>query len=571
MCPVLRVAFEGRIRKIITPNPVNMSKPFLPGQMMDYPLTIDRIIEHANQVYGARKIHTKLADGSFHQYTYADMYRRVKRLGNALHRLGIKSGDRVATLSWNNYQHFELYFGIPGCAAVCHTLNIRLAADQLAYIVNHADDQLVFVDASLIPLAEAFAPFCPGVKHYILLNGSASATTKLPNVLHYEELIHHASEEFTWLCTDESMAMGLCYTSGTTGNPKGVLYSHRSMFLHTYGINMANVLGILSSDVVLPVVPQFHAQAWGLPYACAMTGAEVVMPGMHMAPSSLAETIEKMGVTVAAGVPTIWQGLYHDLKAKPRDLSKLRSLIVGGSAMPRSLIQSFEQELKVPVKHAWGMTELSPLGTVSNLQAQHDMITPDQQWDVKATQGYPVAGVEIRIVDEEGLLLPWDGSSVGELQVRGPWVVKRYYKQDPDTIADSFTKDEWFRTGDVASVSKDGYMKITDRTKDLIKSGGEWISSVELENALVAHPQVREAAVIAIPDEKWGERPMAVVVPASPEQPVDRGELIQYLAQRFVKIWLPEKVVFVKEIPKTSVGKIDKKVIRQRYKEGHLV
>ena len=548
-----------------------MKDNFLPGLMMDYQLTMDRILEHANRVYPHKRIYTKLADGSFHQYTYADLYKRAKRLGNVLHRLGIKSGDRVATFSWNNYQHLELYYGIPGAGAVCHTLNIRLSAEQLIYIINHAEDKLIFVDASLLPLMEPLADKVKGVKNFILFNAPSGTPTKLPNVLYYEDLLAQAGEEFEWRSTNEAMAMGLCYTSGTTGNPKGVLFSHRSMFLHTYGINLSNCFGFTSSDIVMPVVPQFHAQAWGLPFACAMVGAEIVMPGMHLGPAALADTIEKMEVNVAAGVPTLWTGLYHELKANPRNLSKLKTLIVGGSAMPRSLIEAFEKELHINVAHAWGMTEMSPVGTVSRLQGWHEKLSDAEKWDIKATQGYQVSGVEMRIVDEEGLHLPWDGNSVGELQVRGPWVVKRYFKQDPATVADSFTKDEWFRTGDVASISKDGYMKITDRTKDLIKSGGEWISSVELENALVSHPMVKEAAVIAIPDEKWSERPLAIVVSASADKPAEQHELVNHLAKKFPKMWLPEKFVFVKEIPKTSVGKIDKKVLRQRYKEGMLV
>ena len=543
----------------------------LPGLMMDYPLTMDRILEHANRMYPQRRISTKLADGSFHHYAYSDLYKRAKRLGNVLDRLGVKAGDRVGTFSWNNYQHLELYFGIPGSGAVCHTLNIRLSGEQLIYIINHAEDKIIFVDYSLLPVMEAIADKLKTVKHYILFNAPPGATAKLPNVLHYDDLINQASDLFEWRSTNESMAMGLCYTSGTTGNPKGVLYSHRSMFLHTYAINLTNCFGLVASDVVLPVVPQFHAQAWGLPYACTMVGAEMVMPAMHLAPASLAETLEKMKVTVAAGVPTIWNGLYHELKSNPRDLSNLRALIVGGAAMPRSLIEAYEKELKVNVVHAWGMTEMSPLGTVCQLQRQHANLTDGEKWDIKATQGYPVSGVEIRIMDEGGSTLPWDGSSVGELQVRGAWVAKRYFRQDPASVAEQFTKDEWFRTGDVASITAEGYMKITDRTKDLIKSGGEWISSVELENALVAHPKVKEAAVIAIPDEKWNERPMALIVPASADVMPERDELTNHLAQKFSKIWLPDKFVFVKEIPKTSVGKIDKKVLRQRYKEGTLL
>jgi acyl-CoA synthetase (AMP-forming)/AMP-acid ligase II len=548
-----------------------MKDSFLLGLMMDYPLTLDRILEHANRLYSQKRISTKLADGSFHHYTYADLCKRAKRLGNVLVRLGVKTGDRIATFSWNNYQHLELYYGIPGCGAVCHTLNIRLSGEQIIYIINHAEDKIIFVDYSLLPMMEAIAGKIKRVEHFVLLNAPTGATAKLPNVLYYEDLIGRASDAFEWRSTNESMAMGLCYTSGTTGHPKGVLYSHRSMFLHTYAINLTNCFGLVASDVVLPVVPQFHAQAWGLPYACTMVGAELVMPSMHLAPASLAETIEKLKVTVAAGVPTIWNGLYHELKSNPRDLSNLRALIVGGAAMPRSLIEAYEKELKVNVVHAWGMTEMSPLGTVCRLQSQHANLTDQETWDIKATQGYPVSGVEIRIVDEGGLELPWDGTSVGELQVRGPWVAKRYFRQEPAVVAEHFTKDEWFRTGDVASVSADGYMKITDRTKDLIKSGGEWISSVELENALVAHPKVKEAAVIAIPDEKWNERPLALVVPVSADMTPEHYELTNYLAQKFMKLWLPDKYVFVKEIPKTSVGKIDKKVLRQRYREGTLV
>jgi len=547
-----------------------MKDNYLPGLMMDYPLTLDRILEFANRLHPHKKISTQLADGSFHHYTYADMYRRAKRLGNVLTQLGVEPGDRVASFSWNNYQHLELYFAIPCSGAVCHTLNIRLSGDQLIYIINHAEDKIIFVDASLLPAMEAIAHKIKGVRKFVLFNAPPGTATKLPHVLYYEDLIADADEAFEWRSTQEGMAMALCYTSGTTGNPKGVLYSHRSMFLHSYAINLSNCFGFVSSDIVLPVVPQFHAQAWGLPYACAMVGAEMVMPAMHLAPASLAETLEKMQVTVAAGVPTIWSGLFHELKARRRDLSRLRALIVGGSAMPRSLVEAYEKELNVNVVHAWGMTELSPLGTVSKLQREHMHLSDAEKWDVKSSQGYAVAGVEMRIVDDEGVELPWDSISVGELQVRGPWVAKSYFKQEPDIAAEYFTSDGWFRTGDVASISADGYMKITDRTKDLIKSGGEWISSVELENALVAHPKVKEAAVIAIPDEKWHERPLAIVIPITTEIPLEPSELVHHLEQTFIRMWLPEKFVFVKDIPKTSVGKINKKVLRQQYKEGTL-
>ncbi|HYF63780.1 MAG TPA: AMP-binding protein, partial [Herpetosiphonaceae bacterium] len=359
------------------------------------------------------------------------------------------------------------------------------------------------------------------------------------------------------------------YTSGTTGNPKGVLYSHRSTFLHAYGENQAQALGLLPGDVVLPVVPQFHAMAWGLPYAAALAGAELVMPGPHLNGPALAALIEEERVTVPAGVPTVWTDLYQELKANPRDLTRVRALVVGGSAMPRSLIEAYERDFGVNVLHAWGMTELSPLGTVSILQPQHKELSAAERLDIKATQGYPVPGVELRIVNDAGEELPWDGTTVGEVQVRGPWITSGYYRIEP--TSDQFTADGWFRTGDVATVNADGYMDITDRTKDLVKSGGEWISSVALENALMAHPKVLEAAVIAIPDEQWAERPLACVVLMKDSGEVSEREIIEFLEPRFIKFWLPEKVAFIPEIPKTSVGKFDKKVLRARYAEGELI
>jgi fatty-acyl-CoA synthase len=515
-----------------------------------------------------KRISTKLPDGSMHRYTYADLYRRVKRLANVLEGLGVRPGDRVGTFSWNNYQHLEMYYGIPGCGAVCHTLNIRLFPEQLTYVVNHAEDKVVFIDGTLLALFERVADQIDCVKHYVLFNAERGIETKLPNVSFYEELMAAAGEDYDWAVNDENTAMGLCYTSGTTGNPKGVLYSHRSMYLHTVGENQANALGINERDVVLPVVPQFHAMAWGLPYACALAGASMVMPGPHLRPPALAEMIVEEKVTVPAGVPTIWTGLYHELKTNPRDISHIRALVVGGSAMPRALIEAYEQELGVNVLHAWGMTEMSPLGTICVLQGHHQALPNHEKWDVKARQGYTVPGVEMRIVNDAGEPLPWDGATMGEVQVRGPWVTKQYYKVE--RTPDNFTKDGWFRTGDVATITEDGYMHLTDRTKDLVKSGGEWISSVAIENALMAHPQVMEAAVIAIPDERWGERPLAVVVPTPAAGEVNPDVLIEHLATQFAKFWLPEKVVFIGEIPKTSVGKFDKKVLRHRFAEGQL-
>ncbi len=538
------------------------------GLMMDYPLTMDRILEHARRLFPHKTICTKLPDGSLHRYTYANFAQRVYRLANVLGMLGIQPGDRVGTFSWNNYQHLELYYAIPGSGAVCHTLNIRLFPEQLAWIINHAEDKVIFVDATLLPLFEQVAAHVTTVQHYVLFNAQHGVSTSLPNVSYYEELMAQADDHYTWAVNDERMAMGLCYTSGTTGNPKGVLYSHRSMFLHTYGENQASALGLTEADVVLPVVPMFHAMAWGLPYACMMAGADVVLPGPHLQPAALADLIAEQQVTVAAGVPTIWTALYHELKANPRDISRIRALVVGGSAMPRSLIESYEKELGVNVCHAWGMTEMSPLGTLSKLQSHHAQLPKHAQWDIKARQGVALVGVEMRIVNLEGEELPWDGITMGELQVRGPWVTKAYYRLEPSP--EHFTPDGWFRTGDVATITPDGYMCITDRTKDLVKSGGEWISSVALENALMAHPLVMEAAVIAIPDDTWGERPLAAVVLTPNAGPLSEADLRAYLAQQFAKFQLPDRIIFVNEIPKTSVGKFDKKVLRHRYAE-HLL
>lgn len=537
------------------------------GLMMEYPLTLDRIIEHAGRMFPHKHIRTKRPDGGMHEYTYADLHRRSRRLSAALVALGVEPGDRIGTFAWNHYQHLEMYFGIPGAGAVCHTLNVRLFPKQLAYIVNHAEDKVVFIDASVLPLYEKVSAEIGCVQHCVLVNAPPDIETTLPNVLHYEDLIAAADDNFAWRSTDEQMAMGLCYTSGTTGDPKGALYSHRSMFLHTLGENQAMGLGLTETDVVLPVVPQFHAMAWGLPYACTLAGADVVMPGPHLQPAALAELIESQQVTVAAGVPSIWNGLYHELRAAPRDISCVRALVVGGSAMPRSLIEGYERELRVNVIQAWGMTELSPLGTVSKLQRHHLGLTEAEQWDIKALQGTPLGGVELRIVSDDGVELPWDGETMGELQARGPWVIRSYFKREP--TSEHFTADGWFRTGDVATITPDGYMRITDRTKDLVKSGGEWISTVALEGALMAHDGVLEAAVIAVPDEKWSERPLAVVVRTA-EGGADIDELRRLLGDQFAKFEIPDRFVFVEALPKTSVGKFDKKVLRAQVADGTL-
>ena len=514
----------------------------LRGLMMDYPLTLDTIVEHARRMTPRKTIKTKLADGSWHEYSYADFYRRLKRLGNVLKKLGVEPGDRVGTFAWNTFEHLEFYYGIPCAGAVVHTLNIRLSPEQLKYIIDHAEDKVIFVDASLLPLIEPIAPQLGTVEHFVLFNADKSREYDLPNLSFYEDLMAEASDDFAWACPDENMAMGLCYTSGTTGMPKGVLYSHRSMMLHTLGVLQAAALGPAESDVVLPVVPQFHAMAWGLPYACAWVGATIVMPGPHLQPGPLADMIESERVTIAAGVPTIWNGLYHELRRKPRDISSITQLVVGGSAMPRGLIEAYERDFGVNVVHAWGMTEMSPIGSVAKLQTRHQDLDEAGRWDVKAKQGYFVPGVEARIVNDAGDVLPWDGETLGELQVRGFWVVGQYYKLEDG--GEHFTADGWFRTGDVVTIDENGFMTITDRTKDLVKSGGEWISSVDLENTLMSHPDVLEAAVIAIPDDHWGERPLAVVVPL--ESALDEDALNASLLQRFPKYWLPDRYVIAK-------------------------
>jgi fatty-acyl-CoA synthase len=536
--------------------------------MMDYPLTIDRILEHAYRMFPHKQVSTKLPDGTMHRYTYADMYGRIKRLANVLGKLGVKPGDHAGTFAWNNYQHLELYYAIPCSGAICHTLNIRLSPAQLAYIINHAEDKVIFIDGSLVPLFEQVADQVDCVQQYVVFNADTGIETKLSNVSFYEDLMAVVDDDYEWAVTDENMAAGMCYTSGTTGHPKGALFSHRSTYLHAIYTNQASCLGFSENDVVLPIVPQFHVMAWGFPYSCLLAGTDIIMPGSHLQPSALVELLSEEKVTVSNGVPTIWTGVYHELKANPRDISSIRALVIGGSALPRGMIEAYEQDFGITALHAWGMTEMSPLGTISKLQKHHLELPKHEQLDIRAKQGYALGGVEMRIADEHGQELPRDGATVGEVQVRGACIIKSYYKIDPGP--EHFTADGWFRTGDVGTINQDGYLQITDRTKDLIKSGGEWISSVALESALMAHPKVLEAAVIAVPNEKWAERPLAVVVLADDADNVTAEELRTYLTPHFVKFWLPDEYVFIDEVPKTSVGKFDKKVLRHRQAEGVL-
>jgi fatty-acyl-CoA synthase len=530
------------------------------GLMMDYQLTLPAMMRRAEQLYPNKEIVTRLPDRSLHRYTYADFVSRAKKLAVALKKLGIQSGDRVATLSWNHHQHLEVYFGIPSAEAVLHTLNLRLHEDDLAYIVDHAGDRALLVDESLLPLYEKFRDRVD-LDHVMVVSGSGDAPD---GTISYEDLLFDANEaEFEYPDLDEKQAAAMCYTSGTTGRPKGVLYSHRSLALHSMGHLAADAVGLMERDVMLPVVPMFHANAWGFPFSATFTGAKQVFPGPHLDPQSLLELFEGEKVTVAAGVPTIWLGILQVLDKDPGayDLSAMRTMLVGGAAAPEGMIRAYDQRHGLRVLQGWGMTEMSPLGTTAYLMSDFDDATEDERYRYRAKQGLPMPFVEIRARGDEGLI-PWDGEAMGELEVRGPWVASAYY-ESPES-ADKFTEDGWLKTGDIVTIDPRGYVEIKDRTKDLIKSGGEWISSVALENALMAHPAVAEAAVIAIPDDEWQERPLAAVVLKEGES-ATAEELISYLEPSFARWWLPDRVEFVDKIPKTSVGKFKKSELRERF------
>jgi len=537
------------------------------GLMMDYPLTLTHILDRARRLFPRKEIVTKTPSG-LHRYTYADMYERAGRLANALDRLGISTGGRVATFAWNTYRHLEIYFAAPCSGRVLHTLNIRLFPEQIVYIANHAEDEVLFVDVSLLPLLEKIAPQLKTVRHYVVMADGPMPETSLPNAISYEELLAAASPDYDWPALDENSAVAMCYTSGTTGNPKGAVYSHRSMFLHSMMMCLADTAGIAERDVVLPGVPMFHANAWGLPYAATMAGAKQVFPGQFLDGKSLAELIQSERVTVAAGVPTIWMGLLQVLEQADYDLSSIRLMPVGGSAAPQSMIERYQTQFDAYIMHAWGMTEMSPVGTVSNLKSHMEGWPAAERFKVRAKQGTTVPGVEARVVDVDGRELPWDGRSFGELQVRGPWIISAYYNDERS--ADSF-QDGWFRTGDVATIDPEGYLQIVDRTKDLVKSGGEWISTVDLENVIMGHPKVLEAAVIAVSHPRWQERPLACVVP-KPDftDSLTSAEVLEYLGSYVAKWQLPDEVIFIESVPKTSVGKFDKKVLRERFKEHKL-
>ncbi|MDI3315369.1 MAG: fatty acid--CoA ligase [Mycobacterium sp.] len=531
--------------------------------MQHHPLTITAILNYATGVHGARTVTTATGDG-YRSCSYRELGRQVGQLANALRRIGITGDERVATFMWNNTGHLAAYLAVPAMGAVLHTLNIRLFPDQIAYVANEAEDQVVLVDTSLAAL---LAPILPRMNtvHTVIAVGEgdpAPLQESGKTVLRYADAIDGESTEFAWPQLDEDAAAAMCYTSGTTGHPKGVVYSHRSSYLHAMAACTANGIGIGCSDRVLPVVPMFHANAWGLPYAALMAGADLVLPDRHLDARSLVELIEKLRPTVAGAVPTIWNDVLHYLDKEPdHDLSSLRSVACGGSAVPVSLMRAFEEKHGVQIRQAWGMTETSPLAAM----AWPPPGTPeDQHWAFRATQGRPLCGVEARIVDDDDNVLPNDGVAVGELEVRGPWVTGSYYKGHDE----SKFRSGWLRTGDVGRIDEHGFITLTDRAKDVIKSGGEWISSVELENWLIAHPDVVEAAVVGVPDERWQERPLAAVVRKEGAS-VSAGELRRFLADKVARWWLPERWTFVTEIPRTSVGKYDKKTIRSRYAENH--
>ena len=532
------------------------------GLMMNMPLLISSLIRHAATHHGDTEIVSRLTEGGIHRYTYADAHRRAQQMANVLTQLGIKAGDRVGTLAWNGFRHFETYFAASGMGAVLHTVNPRLFPEQITYIINHADDQYVFFDITFAPLIDGVAPHCKNVKGWVAMTDRAHMPLmKTAGVLCYEELLSAQPDQFEWPTFDENTASSLCYTSGTTGNPKGVLYSHRTTVLHSYAIALPDVMNLSARDVILPVVPMFHVNAWGTPYACAMTGAKIVFPGPGLDGASLYELFEKERVTMSSGVPTVWLGLLNYMKQNNLKFSTMNRTVIGGSACPPAMIKSFQDDYGVRVLHAWGMTELSPLGTLNSFKAKHAALSEAERFAIQQKQGRAIFGVEMKIVDGEGKALPHDGKAFGDLLVRGPWVVREYFR---DEGGNPLTADGWFPTGDVATIDADGYMQITDRSKDVIKSGGEWISSIDLENLAVAHPAVAEAAVIGIAHPKWDERPLLIVV-KKPGATVTREELLAFFEGKIAKWWMPDDVAFVEQLPHTATGKLLKTKLREDF------
>ncbi len=536
------------------------------GLMMEQPLLISDLIRHADRHHGSAEIVSKRVEGDIHRYTYRDAHKRARKLAKALLALSVKPGDRVATLAWNGYRHYELYYGVSGTGAIIHTINPRLFGEQIAYIANHAEDKYLFLDLTFVGLVEKLAPELKTIKGYVILCDRARMPkTTLPNAMCYEELVEAQDDRYEWPSFDERTACGLCYTSGTTGNPRGVLYSHRSTIIHAYAAALPDTLNLSARDCVLPVVPMFHANAWSLPYGCTMIGVKMVFPGPHLDGKSVHELFETEHVSMSAGVPTVWLALLNFVKENKLKFSTLKTLVIGGSAAPPAMIRGFRNEFGVNVLHAWGMTEMSPLGTAGTLKAKHADASQEEKFTVQARQGRVPFGVDMRIVDTQGRELPWDGKAFGDLHVRGPWITSSYFKNEGGDPL----KGGWFPTGDVANIDADGYMQITDRSKDVIKSGGEWISSIDLENIAVAHPAVAEAAAIGIVHPKWDERPILVVVKKAGAE-VSREELLKFYEGKIAKWWMPEDVVFVNELPHTATGKLSKLNLRQQFQSYKL-
>jgi acyl-CoA synthetase (AMP-forming)/AMP-acid ligase II len=537
----------------------------LPSQMMTEALTITSIMQFADKVFPEVEVVSVTADNPRHRYTLADSFKRVRQLANALAAAGIKSGDRVATLAWNDYRHFEIYYAVPCSGAVCHTINPRLFPEQIEYIVNHAEDKLLFTDPVFLPLIEKIQAKLPTIgKIVVLTDAEHMPQTTLANIQDYESFIAAQSEEFNWPELDENTASGLCYTSGTTGNPKGVLYSHRSCVLHSYAAALPDTMNLSSKDVILPIVPMFHVNAWSIPYCAAMVGAKLVLPGSKMGDGeTLQSLIEGEKVTISAGVPTIWLALLDYLRDSDKQIGSLNRVVVGGAACPLIIMQEFEEKHGVYTHHSWGMTETSPLGVFNSPKIGMDKLPQDDINQIRLKQGRPVFGVDLRIVDDEGNIQPWDGESIGEVRIKGNWICKGYYRQEDDETHDG---QGYLKTGDVACMDNNGYMRITDRTKDVIKSGGEWISSIELENAAIAHPAVLETAVIGIPHPTWIERPLLIAIKHTNEE-VSEEELLDFLDGKVAKWWIPENVVFVDELPHTATGKVSKKDLRAQFSD----
>ncbi|MEJ2603571.1 MAG: 3-(methylthio)propionyl-CoA ligase [Gammaproteobacteria bacterium] len=534
------------------------------GLMMQMPLLISSIATHAERFHGDSEIVSVTADNPLHRYTYRDCFRRSRKLANALERAGIGLGDRVATLAWNDYRHMEAYYAISGIGAVCHTINPRLFPEQLVYIINHAEDRLLFTDPLFVPLLEKLADQIGGIERFVVLtDDDHMPETSLAGAISYERFIADESDRFDWPEFDENTASGLCYTSGTTGNPKGVLYSHRSTVLHAYAGLMPDILNMSAADTVLPVVPLFHVNAWGIPYAAPIVGAKLVFPGPKMGDGeALYQLMESEQVTLALGVPTVWLALLQYMDKAGVTTSTLQRTLVGGAAVPESMIREFDQKHGVTVQQGWGMTEMSPLGVVNVLKPHQKELPKEQQYRILAKAGRGIYGCEMKVVDEEGNELPWDGKSSGALRVRGPWICSDYFKMEGES--DAHTEPGWFDTGDVANIDADGFLTITDRTKDVIKSGGEWISSIDLENAAMGHPVVAEAAVIGVAHPKWTERPLLIVV-CKESQKVSKEDMLSFLEDKVARWWLPDDVVFVDEIPHTATGKILKTELRERF------